>query len=178
MRRIPKIPDGVWPAMGLVLALALLAVLSASPLQAHGGAELTVSPSAVTPGSSIQVQGEGVEPGEAFTVRLEGLEVQVVLGSVAVEEDGDFHASFTVPAETPPGLYRIAAVSQEGETLTAELRVLDRAEEAAPSEAPAEPSAAWMVLDRSRSPGEWAVIGVTLLLSTGWGLLLVRERRG
>ncbi len=177
MRRVPKVADGVWPVIGLVLALALMVVLSTSPLQAHGGAELTVSPSAVTPGSTVQVEGEGVESGETFTVRLEGLEVQVVLGSVAVGDDGDFHATFTVPADTPPGLYRVTAVSQEGETLTAELKVLDQAE-AAPPEVPSEPSAGWMSLDRSRSPGEWVVIGVTLLLSTGLGLILVRERRG
>lgn len=175
MRGTLKILGRLWPAMGLVLAL--MVVLLPSPLRAHGGAELTVSPSTVAPGSTIQVEGEGVEPGETFTVRLEGLKAQVALGSVAVGDDGDFHERFTVPADTPPGTYRVVAVSPEGETLTAELRVLDQAQ-AAPPEVPATPSAEWMSLDRSRSPGEWTIIGVILLFSTGLGLALVWERRG
>ncbi|GIV80273.1 hypothetical protein FKZ61_007705 [Litorilinea aerophila] len=157
--------------MGAVLLLGLM-LLPAVPALAHGGAEITVEPAVVVPGGSINVKGEGVEAGEEFTISLQGVGFETTLGTVTVGDDEDFHQEFTIPANVSSGIYQVVAVSGEGETLTAELTV-EAGEGAA---VPAEPSAALMALDRSKSLLEWGVIGVGLLLSLGLGLVLVRGK--
>lgn len=164
-----------WSRLGRMLSLALIvglaALWQAMPALAHGGAELTVTPAAVAPGGTVQVQATGVEVGEEFTITLEGVRGQVTLGTVTVGDDEDFHDDYIIPADLPPGTYQVTAVSGEGETLTTELTVI--AGEAAAAAPPVQPSAELMQLDRSKSTGEWAVIGVGILLSVGLGLALV-----
>lgn len=160
--------------VGAALLLLGLALLPAIPALAHGEAVMTVSPAVVAPGATINVEGEGVEAGEEFTISLQGVGFETTLGMVTVGDDEDFHQEFTIPADAPPGTYQVVAVSGEGETITAELTV-EAGENAAVS-VPAEPSAALMNLERSKSPLEWGVIGAGLLISAGLGLALVREK--
>lgn len=159
---------------GAVLLLLGLALLPAVPALAHGEAVMTVSPTVVAPGAIINVEGEGVEAGEEFTISLQGVGFDTTLGMVTVGDDEDFHQEFTIPADAPPGTYQEVAVSVEGETITSELTV--EAGQTVAASVPAEPSAALMDLDRNKSPLEWGVIGVGLLISAGLGLALVRGK--
>lgn len=142
---------------------------------AHGGATLSVSPTEVTPGGQITVTAEGVEAGEEFTITLEGVSYQATLGSVTVGDDEDFHQTYVVPTDAPPGDYQVRATSGEGEVITAELSILS-SELGVQSQPPAKPSAAPMQLDRTKPPIEVAIIMVGILLSAGGGVLLVRRR--
>ena len=154
----------------LLLGLTLLPALS---VLAHGEAVMTVSPAVVAPGDTINVEGGGVEAGEEFTISLQGVGFEAILGTVTVGDDEDFHQEFPIPADVPPGTYQVVATSGEGETITAELTV-EPGEVAAVT--PAEPSAALMDLDRTKSTLEWVVIGGGLLLSLGLGLALLRGK--
>lgn len=149
--------------------------LAVEPALAHGGAALTVSPAEVAPGDKITVTGEGVESGEQFTITLEGVLYQAALGMVTVGDDEDFHQTFAVPVDAPPGPYQVRATSAEGEVIAAELSILPSA---APegSRPPVEPSAAPMQLYRGKPPAEVAITLIGIFVSAGLGFMLVRQK--
>lgn len=158
--------------LSVALILGLVTILQALPALAHGGAELTVTPTIVVSGGTVQVKAIGVETGEEFTIRLDGIQGQVALGTVTVGDEELFLADYTIPADTPSGVYQLTAVSGEGESVTVELTVEADATVAVTDPA-RQPSAKLMQLDRSKSVGEWVVIAVGLLVSAGLGLALV-----
>lgn len=153
----------------LVIALVASFVLVPAPVLAHGEASISVSPTTVAPGGTITVNGDGLEVGENFTIELQGIAFGRTLGTVA-GEDETFERSFEIPANAPPGTYRVQATSEGGEAMTAELTIQGDAE---PGERT--PSEELMDLDRTRSSTELAVIGVLLLASFVVGVVLIRQ---
>jgi LPXTG-motif cell wall-anchored protein len=71
------------------------------------GENLTVSDSRVVRGQSITISGGGAEPGATVEILIAG---QVVATTTA-DEDGNFSATFTIPAGLEVGTYTITAVS-------------------------------------------------------------------
>lgn len=169
-RRLPSRLVGV---SGLVTSLVLALAFTAMGVSAHGGGTLTVEPTSVEPGKSITIQAQGVGSGEVFTLRLVGMTYQATLGTATGDDNEQFQASFTVPADAPEGSYQIEAITEDGDQLTAELSISPSA--SAPS-TPAEASAASMNLDRSKPPLELASILIVLALAAGVGVVLIRGR--
>jgi len=158
------------------LALMLVLTLGTYPAFAHGDAVLTVSPDAAALGETVTVAADGVEAGETFAIVLISMKVEFTLGSVTVSDDDDFHQDFTIPEDAPPGTYQVTATSEDGETLSAELVVLEAREGIAVQET-TKPSEAPMDLDRSKSPTQISVIIALVALSVGLGTILVRTRK-
>jgi hypothetical protein len=157
---------------GITIWLLSLAVL-VLPSLAHGEATLTVSPAVAVADDSIMVSMEDVESGEIFTVMLVGLNFEATLGSIAVP-DGEESASqeFTIPSDVSSGVYQIQAVSEEGESLSAELSIEAGLVDSTANEV-AEPSDELLQLDRSKSPLELVLIVGGIVISAALGLWLV-----
>lgn len=163
-----------------IFALGMAAVsvwLLPVKVQAHGEPVITVSPVSVPAGGEILVTGTEMEEGEVFAITLEGITLSVPLGEATVVEEG-FEVTVTIPAEVPPGSYRVQAATEEGETAVADLTVTpatSTVEEDEHVEGQPEPSAAPMALDRPQSTASTIIIIVVALLSLGVGLWLVRR---
>ena len=155
---------------------ALLALLALGPgvmtTRAHGKSELTISPAEITPGGTVMLKASGVEPGETFTISLEGPQFRTNLGTVNVTQE-TFEQGYTVPANVPADVYQVRAVSEEGETLGAELTVSTVADTASQPES-LEPTAELMQLTPNRAAGQIAVMMAAGVLS---GLWLARSRQ-
>ncbi|MCL5999592.1 MAG: hypothetical protein M1546_26535 [Chloroflexi bacterium] len=158
------------------LLLALLALgPGVMPALAHGKSELTVSPAEITPGGTVMLRASGVEPGETFTISLEGPQFRTTLGTVNVTQE-TFEQGYTVPASVPADVYQVRAVSEEGETLGAELTVSTIAGTASQPES-LEPTAELMQLTPYRAAGQIAVMMAAGVLSGLIGLWLARSRQ-
>ncbi|MBZ0291491.1 MAG: hypothetical protein K8L99_02890 [Anaerolineae bacterium] len=143
------------------------------PGLAHGEAALTVSPPVAAAGETITASLDGVESGETFTVKLIGLNIEETLGTMLVADGEDaVDQDFALPADLPPDVYQVEAITEEGETLVAELTVEASSIDSGSTTA-AVPSAEPMQLDRSKPPAELAVIGGGIVISIGLGLWLV-----
>jgi hypothetical protein len=159
---------------GITIWLLSLTV-AVIPSLAHGEAVLTVSPAVAVADGSIMVSMEGVESGEIFTVMLVGLNFEATLGSIAVP-DGEESASqeFTLPSDVSAGVYQIQAVSEEGESLSAELSIEAGLDDSTSTvNEVAAPSDELLQLDRSKSPLELALIVSGIVISAALGLWLV-----
>ncbi len=168
-----------WPMSTVAMLLVLVLSLGVGIQRAfaHGDSVLTVSPEVVTVGESFTVKAERFEAGEKFRISLLGLSYEVILGDVIVGDDEDFHEDFVVPNDTPPGVYQVEAVSEEGETLVAELTVLASTTSTTSSADSALPSNENVQLKRTRTPGEWFTIVALILTSIGLGVVLIRGRK-
>ncbi len=160
----------------------VFAALAFAPLGvalAHGQPVIAVAPAVAPAGGQITITGTEMEPGEAFAIGLEGMADSIPLGQVAVSsegEEGGFTATFTIPADTPPGSYTVRAATEEGEAATADLTVTAPSEEA--SNGPAimkEPSGEPHVIDRTKPIGQIVAVIVGIALSSAAGFVLVRS---
>jgi len=140
---------------------------------AHGEAVLTVSPSVALTGESIEVSMEEVESGEIFSVTLIGLNFEETLGSITVP-DGEESASqeIAIPSDVPSGIYQVQAITQEGESLSAELSIEASLIDSTVNEE-LEPSDELMELERNQPTVELIIIVVGLVISAGLGFWLV-----
>jgi hypothetical protein len=135
-----KLVSALTAAVVLTLLLAIPADAQDYPPSSGG---LTVSESTVSSGESFTVSGEGAEPGAIVTFTLKrssaalgsrrvvaagpGLARLVaavrpqaqssVLGRATANAAGEFSATLTIPAGTPPGVYTLTA-SSGGEVLS------------------------------------------------------------
>lgn len=103
----------VLAAATLTVAMLAIAAPSAS---ADGATGVAVQPLTPKPGDVITVKGDLLGPNSEVEVRIIGLEVDIDLGEVQADEEGDFTAEFTVPAELTPGTYQIRATGAESAT--------------------------------------------------------------
>jgi PGF-CTERM protein len=101
----------------LALAAAFAVFVGPAVAQAQdyppSGEDLTVSDSRVVRGQSITISGGGAEPGATVQIIIAG---QVVATTTA-DGDGNFSASFSIPAGLEVGTYTVTAVSN-GEVLS------------------------------------------------------------
>ncbi len=167
----------------LVWSLVVLATLALAPVGialAHGEPVIAVQPAVVAAGGQITVTGTEMEPGEAFAITLEGMSGSVPLGEAVVTgegEEGGFTATFTIPADTPPGSYTVRAATEEGESAEADLTVTAPSAEASADPAMVqEPTGEQHLLDRSKPIGQMAAVVVVIALSAAAGFVLVRSR--
>ncbi len=165
----------------LISFLILFVTLALTPVGmalAHGEPVIAVQPTIVAAGEEIAVIGTEMEAGEVFIITLEGMTDSILLGEAAVVEEGDdggFEATFTIPADTPPGSYTIRAATDE-ETAVADVTITAPTHEA--SAVPAtiqEASSESHDLDRSKSAGQVAGVIIVALVSLGLGFWLTRR---
>lgn len=163
-------------SISLLMAL-VLAFMPYGVALAHGEPTISVEPSVAAPGGQITITGTDMEEGEVFVFTLEGAAGVFELGEATAVQDGEeagFTVVFLLPSDLASGSYLVRAVTDEGETATADLTIgaSSEAMNAEPMEASAEP----IVLDRSKPPFLIGSVIVLALLSTGLGLWLVRMR--
>ncbi len=161
-----------------IFALGMAAVSSwllPGTIRAHGEPVITVSPVSVPAGGEVLVTGTEMEEGELFAITLEGITLSVPLGEAPVAGEG-FEVTLTIPADTPPGSYRVQAAAGE-ETAVADITITAPVDRPADDQlaSAAEPSAAPMDLDRPQSAARTIAIVAMGLLSLGLGLWLVRR---
>jgi hypothetical protein len=125
------------------LILGMLAVPRAAG--AHGGEpEIVLKPTSVEAGGTVRLGGENFEDVESVELALVGAGAKVVLGTVAVGDDGHVKTEVPIPAETAAGPYVIEAAGPEGPLASAALTIT----------APASPS-----VEASSSPAASASAG-------------------
>lgn len=164
----------------LSISLLIALVLAFTPfgtVLADGVPVIIVEPSVAAPGGQITITGTDMEEDEVFVFTLEGASGIFELGEATAAPNGEeagFTVVFTLPSDLATGSYLVRAVTDEGETATADLTIgaSSEAMNAEPMEASAEP----IELDRSKPAFLTGSIIVLALLSAGLGVWLVRMR--
>ncbi len=167
----------------IALSILIAVVLVWLPVQvfAHGEPKISVAPDLVAPGGKITVKGETMGANEDFKISLEGLNFHADLGTASSGADENLSAEFTIPANAPVGDYQIKALSDDGDSATADCTVAASnnnatTDQSAGDAAEAMPSAAPHELPHPRTPFETAGLAGAVLLSTALGLVLVRRK--
>jgi len=160
-----------------LLITLILALTPYGAVLADGVPVIIVEPSVAAPGDQITITGTDMEEGEVFVFTLEGASGVFDLGEATAAPDGEeagFTVAFTLPADLPTGSYLVRAVTDEGETATADLTIgaSSDAMNAEPVEASAEP----IELDRPKTPFLIGSVIILALLSAGLGVWLIRMR--
>lgn len=159
-------------ANGIVIWLFSLVVI-VLPVVAHGEAVLSVSPTVANASETVALSLEEVEAGETFTIMLVGLNFEATLGTMTIPDGEEaLRQEFRLPSDVPSGIYQIQALSEGGESLSAELSI----ETSLPDNTLnniIEPSGEPMQLDHSKPTGELALIVAIIVISAGLGFWLV-----
>lgn len=153
-----------------LVAVALLYVVGASLALADGGKGVVVKPLTPKPGDEITVQGDLLGPNGEVEVRVIGNGVDVDLGEVRTDAEGDFTAQLTLPADLKPGTYQLKATGAE--SVTTELRVVSASGTAGTS------MPAQGMLARERPLAETAVLMGLFGVLAGLGLFFAQTGRG
>lgn len=96
-------------SMLILVSLALMPGLAL----ADGGKSVKVQPLAPKPGDVITVKGDLLGQKSEVEVRIIGSGVDIDLGEVQTDDEGDFTAQFRLPADLKPGIYRLTATGAE-----------------------------------------------------------------
>ena len=153
----------------LLMAVALFASGSGSAL-ADGGKGVKVKPLQPKPGDVITVQGDLLGPNSTVEVRVIGPGgVNIDLGEVQANDEGDFTAQFTLPANLAVGTYQVQA--KGAESATTEITV--RGAPAGGGDAGDAQTAEAPVL-RSRPRGESIALVVLFGLLAGLGIFFAQ----
>ena len=162
-----------------VLAIVTLALFTSSAALADGGKGVTVQPLTPKPGEVITVKGDLLGPNSTVEVRIIGTGVDIDLGEVQADEEGDFTAQFRIPADLAPGTYQLQATGAESATTAITVIAASAAEmPTGATEMPMDP-AMMNVPVRERPLSE--AIGLVVLFGVlaGLGLFFARmTRRG
>lgn len=166
----------------MALGLAALAAGSVAIRSAAGhGAVIRLGAPAVVAGDSLAVTGEGLGEGAEITLALEGAIGTTALVTLRGDAHGRFETRVAIPADTPPGTYRVVATAGE-DRATVDLVVTSSPMAADPAashglHSTGEATAAEVDLDRRRSPLgtglAWGGVGLLVAL----GVYLVRRPR-
>ena len=153
-----------------LLAVVALALFSAGVALADGGKGVAVQPLTPKPGDVITVKGDLLGPNSTVEVRIIGTGVDIDLGEVQADAEGDFTAQFRVPADLAPGNYQVQAKGAESATTT--ITVI------AASGAEGTMSPAMMEVPVRERP-LWETIGLVALFGVlaGLGLFFARTAR-
>ena len=107
--------------LATLMMIGLLAIAGTGVALAHGQ-KIAVDPSSARPDEAMTITGEGLGHHSEVEVRVIGGDLDVDLGEVNADAQGNFTAQFRVPAALKPGTYQIQA--KGAETATADLNVL------------------------------------------------------
>ncbi len=117
MRQVLKLVAGVGVAVLVLIGFSGVAGAQYEP----GDDVLEFDfPSQVQAGGEITVNGNCSIPGEDVTFTLG----DVTLGTTTPDENGDFSATFTVPADLSPGTYTLTGTCGDQLVATGEVEVL------------------------------------------------------
>ena len=155
-----------------LLAVIALATFSAGVALADGGKGVAVQPLTPKPGDVITVKGDLLGPNSTVEVRIIGTGIDIDLGEVQADGEGDFEAQFRVPADLAPGNYQLQATGAESATTTITVLAAGGAESAAAM------SPAMMEVPVRERP-LWETIGLVALFGVlaGLGLFFARTAR-
>jgi hypothetical protein len=170
--------------IGLAIGLTLIV---AAPAYPHGGGVIRVASKQVAVGGTIALTGEKLEKNAELRLELRGVLDNYPAGRVRSDASGKFSASITIPPAVPIGAYTLVAIADDGDvTARTDLAVgpapdIAASKEGMPHMATGMPgmqaTAEMMKIERTTTPGEWAVIAALILLSLGGGaFLLVRSK--
>jgi hypothetical protein len=159
--------------LAMLIALAALVTLGGGVALADGGKGVTVQPLTPKPGDVITVKGDLLGPNSTVEVRIIGTGVDIDLGEVQADEEGDFTAQFRVPADLVPGTYQVQATGAE--SATTEITVV-AAGPASSAEMPIDPA---MMNVPVRERPLWETIALVALFGalSGLGLFFARTAR-
>lgn len=106
--------------VSLLTVTALIAVVfvTGGRALADGATGVAVQPLTPQPGGIITVKGEVLGPNREVEVRIIGTNVDIDLGEVETNEEGDFTAEFRVPDDLVAGNYQVQAAGDETATTT------------------------------------------------------------
>lgn len=149
-----------------MLAIAALYLLGSVVAHADGGKGVAVKPLTPKPGDVITVKGDLLGPNSEVEVRVIGPGgVNIDLGEIRADAEGDFTAEFTLPANLAVGTYQIQARGAETATTQITVKTGAAGDE---GESMAEP-----VL-RSRPFGESAALITLFGVLAGLGIFFAR----
>lgn len=149
-----------------VIGLSALFVLGSRQALADGATAVAVQPLTPKPGDVITVKGDLLGPNSEVEVRIIGAGVDIDLGEVTADAEGDFTAQFRVPADLVPGNYQVQASGAK--TATTAITVLGA------GSAPADPmSQAAPVLRQRPLPESFALVALFGALA-GLGIFFAR----
>ena len=156
----------------LTLVATALALVTSGVVLADGGKGVTVQPLTPKPGDVITVKGDLLGSNSEVEVRIIGTGVDIDLGEVQADEEGDFEAQFRVPADLAPGTYQVQA--KGAESATTAITVV--AASSAAGEAAMDPA---MMNIPARERPLWETISLVALfgLLAGAGLYFARTAR-
>ena len=146
---------------------------------ADGARGVAVQPLTPKPGEVITVKGDLLGPNSTVEVRVVGMGVDIDLGEVDADGEGDFSAQFRLPADLKPGGYKVQAAGAE--SAVAEITVVgpgSSGEGSAASEGSAEASAMQQApVLRERPLGESVLLVAIFGIIAGAGLFFARTAR-
>ena len=102
--------------MASFLVVGVLYTLGADVALADGVRGVAVEPLSPKPGEAITVKGEMLGPNSTVEVRVLGSGIDLGLGEAKADDEGDFTAQFTLPADLVPGAYELRATGAESAT--------------------------------------------------------------
>lgn len=155
--------------LAAAIALAALLALNGGVALADGVKNVAVNPLTPRPGDVITVKGGLLGANSTVEVRVIGAGVDIDLGEVTADGEGDFTQQFRLPADLAPGRYQVRAAGAE--SAATEITVLATGATASATEP-------GMVEARERPLGQ--VIGLVALFGVlaGLGLFFARTARG
>lgn len=121
------------------LAIAALAILGAGLALADGSKNVAVKPLTPKAGEVIIVKGGLLGPNAEVEVRVVGPGVDVDLGEVKTDAEGDFTEEFRLPADLPPGTYQVKANGPQSAVTQITVLAAGSAAQSPMAPAPAEP---------------------------------------
>jgi hypothetical protein len=102
--------------LAAVLAITIFVSAGGSLAFADGVTGVAVQPLTPRPGDVIKVKGDLLGPNGEVEVRVIGAGVDVDLGEVETDDEGDFKAEFRLPADLKPGTYQVRAIGAKAAT--------------------------------------------------------------
>lgn len=156
-----------WLAM--ILAISVVASGGGSVALADGATVVAVQPLTPRPGDVILVKGDLLGPYSEVEVRVIGAGVDIDLGEVEADDEGDFKAEFRLPADLKPGTYQVRAIGAR--SATTQITVIGGAGAASADTMEAAP-----VL-RERPLPEAALLVAIFGVVAAFGLLIARTVR-
>ena len=103
-------------ALGVPVAVAVSLASTSGMALADGAKGVAVQPLTPKAGEVITVKGDLLGPNSTVEVRVVGTGVDIDLGEVQANAEGDFSAQFRLPEDLKPGTYQVTAKGAESAT--------------------------------------------------------------